>query len=178
MSRRRLASLVSAAFLLACAALPAAAQRAIGFDAYALPGSGTLAIPVRQDDVASGAFADLDAAADGALSRAVAAAGFKGRSGSKLDLPGIAGFDRVLLLGIGKDEVTPRVLEDFGGLVGQDAARSAADRGPPSTPESTTRSSSASSSSILNSMPPKPIWTARSPSRMARRCAILSCSFR
>jgi len=128
MSRRRLASLVSAAFLLACAALPAAAQRAIGFDAYALPGSGTLAIPVRQDDVASGAFADLDAAADGALSRAVAAAGFKGRSGSKLDLPGIAGFDRVLLLGIGKDEVTPRVLEDFGGLVGQDAARSAAPR--------------------------------------------------
>src|SRR5690554_3668087 len=80
MSRRRLASLLSAAFLLACAALPAAAQRGIAFDAYALPESGTVAIPVRQGDVASGAFADLDAATDGALSRAVAAADFKGRS--------------------------------------------------------------------------------------------------
>src|SRR5690606_14527400 len=125
---RRLASLVSVAFLLACVALPAAAKRSIGFDAYALPGSGTLAVPVREGDAASGAFADLDAATDGALSRAVAAAGFKGRSGSTLDLPGIGGYDRVLLVGVGKDEVTPRVLEDFGGLVGQDAARSAAPR--------------------------------------------------
>ena len=128
MSRRRLASLLSAAFLLACIALPAAAQRGISFDAYALPETGTVAIPVRQGDVAGGAFADLDAATDGALSRAVAAADFKGRSNSKLDLPGLGGYDRVLLIGVGKDELTPRMLEDFGGLVGQDAAGSAAPR--------------------------------------------------
>src|SRR5690554_4088491 len=128
MSRRRLASLFSAAFLMVCVALPAAAKRQISFDAYALPESGTVAIPVREGEVASGAFADLDAATDGALSRAVAAAEFKGRAESRLDLPGIAGFDRVLLVGVGKDEVTPRVLEDFGGLVGHTAARSSAPR--------------------------------------------------
>src|SRR5690606_31519697 len=125
---RRLASLFSAALLVACVALPAAAQRQISFDAYALPESGTVAIPVREDNIASGAFADLDAATDGAPSRAVAAAEFKGRAESRLDLPGIAGFDRVLLLGVGKDEVTARVMEDFGGLVGQAAARSSAPR--------------------------------------------------
>ena len=128
MSRRRLASLFSAAFLMVCVALPAAAQRQISFDAYALPESGTVVIPVREDNVASGAFADLDAATDGALSRAVAAAEFKGRAESRLDLPGLAGFDRVLLLGVGKDEVTVRVMEDFGGLIGQHAARSSAPR--------------------------------------------------
>ena len=128
MSPSRLASLFSAAVLMACVALPAAAHRQIGFDAYALPGSGTVAVPVREGDINSGAFADLDAATSGALSRAVAAAEFKGRAESKLDLPGIAGFDRVLLVGVGKDEVTPRVLEDFGGLVGQMAAGSSAPR--------------------------------------------------
>ena len=128
MSRRRLASLFSAAFLMVCVALPAAAQRQISFDAYALPESGTVVIPVREGNVASGAFADLDAATDGALSRAVAAAEFKGRAESRLDLPGLAGFDRVLLLGVGKDEVTVRVMEDFGGLIGQHAARSSAPR--------------------------------------------------
>lgn len=125
---RRLVPLLLTAVLMACVALPAAAQRAIGFDAYALPEAGTLAIAVREGDMANGAFADLDAATGGALSRAVQATGFKGRSNSKLDLPGLGGYDRVLLVGIGKDEVTPRVLEDFGGLVGQDAARSAAPR--------------------------------------------------
>ena len=128
MSLSRLASLFSVAILMLGVALPAAAQRQISFDAYALPESGTVAVPVREGNVDSGAFADLDAATSGALSRAVAAAGFKGRAESRLDLPGIAGFDRVLLVGVGKDEVTPRVLEDFGGLVGQMAARSTAPR--------------------------------------------------
>ena len=116
MSLSRLASLFSVAILMLGVALPAAAQRQISFDAYALPESGTVAVPVREGNVDSGAFADLDAATSGALSRAVAAAGFKGRAESRLDLPGIAGFDRVLLVGVGKDEVTPRVLEDFGVL--------------------------------------------------------------
>lgn len=128
MSRRRLIPLVSAAFLLACVALPAAAQRTISFDAYALPESGTVAIPVREGDVDSGAFADLDAATSGALSRAVEAAGFRGRSESRLDLPGIGGFDRVLLVGVGKDEATERVLEDFGGQIGRNGAGSSASR--------------------------------------------------
>ena len=128
MPTSRIASLFSAAVLMACVALPAAAQRTISFDAYALPDSGTVAVPVREGELDGGAFADLDAATSGALSRAVAAARFKGRAESKLDLPGIAGFDRVLLVGVGKDELTPRVLEDFGGLVGQMAAGSTAPR--------------------------------------------------
>ena len=128
MPTSRIASLFSAAVLMACVALPAAAQRTISFDAYALPDSGTVAVPVREGELDGGAFADLDAATSGALSRAVATARFKGRAESKLDLPGIAGFDRVLLVGVGKDELTPRVLEDFGGLVGQMAAGSTAPR--------------------------------------------------
>ncbi|MGY0632850.1 leucyl aminopeptidase [Luteimonas sp. A478] len=128
MSRRRFAFVASITFLIASVALPAAAQRDIRFDAYSVPETGTVAIPVREGNVASGAFADLDAATGGALQRAVDASGFKGRSESKLDLPGIGNFDRVLLIGVGKDEVTPRVLEDFGGLVGQDGARSTAPR--------------------------------------------------
>ena len=54
MSHRRFVPLLSAFLLLLCAALPAWAQRAIGFDAYAVPESGTVAIPVREGEVASG----------------------------------------------------------------------------------------------------------------------------
>ena len=128
MSRHRFAFVASISLLIATVALPAAAQRDIRFDAYAVPETGTVVVPVREGNVASGAFADLDAVTGGALQRAVNAADFKGRSDSRLDLPGIGNFDRVLLIGVGKDAVNPRALEDFGGLLGQDGARSAAPR--------------------------------------------------
>ncbi|MCD9030125.1 leucyl aminopeptidase [Luteimonas sp. Y-2-2-4F] len=116
------------AFLLACLALPAAAQREIRFDDYAVPQGGTVAVAMRGDGPQSGAFAAVDAAAAGALSRAVAAAGFKGRADTRLDLPGLAPFDRVLVVGAGTSPLDARALEDIGGRVGQFAAGSTAPR--------------------------------------------------
>lgn len=106
----------------------AAAQRSFAFEDYAVPRSGTLALPVRTDVPDSGVFAAVDAASDGALRRAVVASRFKGRRDTQLDLPGVGPFDRVLLVGIGSDPVTPRLLADVGGTVGQAASRSPAAR--------------------------------------------------
>ncbi|KAB8318429.1 leucyl aminopeptidase [Tolypothrix campylonemoides VB511288] len=117
---------------LALSPLLASAQRSIAFEAFDVPATGTLAIAVTEGQLAGGApaggaFARIDAAGNGALRRAVAAADFKGKADTQLDLPGIAGYERVLLVGLGA-QPTPRALEDFGGLAGQLGARSAAAR--------------------------------------------------
>ena len=114
------------ALLLSCLALPAAAQREIRFDAYAVPSAGTVAVAMRGEGPQAGAFADVDAATGGALARAVAAAGYKGRADTQLDLPGLAPFDRVLVVGVGTDAPSTRTLEDVGGRVGRFAAGSTA----------------------------------------------------
>ncbi|UNK41277.1 leucyl aminopeptidase [Luteimonas sp. S4-F44] len=117
------------ASLIATFALPAAAQRDIRFDSAQAPAGGTLvlAVPeVTEGAARDGAFARIDAASQGALSRAIAAAGFSGKADSQLDLPGIAGYDRVLLVGTGAGTPDARRIEDVGGLVGRFAARSRA----------------------------------------------------
>ncbi|QCO67501.2 leucyl aminopeptidase [Luteimonas yindakuii] len=114
------------ALFLSCLALPAAAQREIRFDAYAVPSGGTIALAMRGEGAQGGAFAEVDAATGGALARAVAAAGYKGRAETQLDLPGLAPFDRVLVVGMGSDAATARTLEDVGGRVGRFAAGSTA----------------------------------------------------
>ncbi|MEN5116891.1 leucyl aminopeptidase [Luteimonas sp. TWI662] len=117
------------ASLIATFALPAAAQRDIRFDSAQTPAGGTLvlAVPdVTDGGARSGAFAQIDAASHGALSRAIAAAGFSGKADSQLDLPGIAGYDRVLLIGTGAGTPDTRRIEDVGGQVGRFAARSRA----------------------------------------------------
>ena len=119
------------ATLIASFALPAAAQRDIRFDAAQVPERGTLVLAVPQvaDGAArGGSFAQIDTASGGALTRATAAAGFTGRADSQLDLPGIAGFDRVLLVGAGDGAPDARRIEDIGGHVGRFAARSKAPR--------------------------------------------------
>ncbi|OHE85761.1 MAG: hypothetical protein A2190_04590 [Lysobacterales bacterium RIFOXYA1_FULL_69_10] len=100
----------------------------MAFAPYALPDSGTVAIVVRDGVPDEGAFAQLDDASNGALRRAVDAADFKGKAESKLDLPGFAGYDRVLLVGAGDKPVTPRLLQDVGGTVGAFAGGSRAPR--------------------------------------------------
>ncbi|HWM29164.1 MAG TPA: leucyl aminopeptidase, partial [Woeseiaceae bacterium] len=70
----------------------------------------------------------VDEATDGALRRAVDAVAFQAERNQQLDLPGLAPFDRVIVIGTGTDEVTSRLLEDVGGLVGQAAAQSPAER--------------------------------------------------
>ncbi|MFC4728289.1 leucyl aminopeptidase [Coralloluteibacterium thermophilus] len=119
--------LMLAAFL-ALVSAPADARRELRFDAYAVPASGTIALAVAEGDDPGAVFAEIDAANAGALRRAVAAAAFQGKPNTQLDLPGIGRYDRVLLVGIGSGPVTPRVLEDVGGAVGQMAARSPAER--------------------------------------------------
>ncbi|WP_101926954.1 MULTISPECIES: leucyl aminopeptidase [Luteimonas] len=116
------------ASVLVCAVLPAAAQREIRFDALQPPTGGTLAIAVREGVERGPAFAQVDAASNGALTRAATAAEFTGKADSQLDLPGVGTFDRVLLVGVGSEAPTPRVLEDVGGRIGQFAAGSKAPR--------------------------------------------------
>lgn len=124
---RRIIRLVPA-LLLMLIATEALAQRAISFAPYAVPSSGTIALAVRQDVPQEGAFAEVDAAVGGALRRAVTSMSFRGERDKLLDLGGIGPYERVILIGIGTDAVTPRVLEDVGGWAGQVASRSPAKR--------------------------------------------------
>ncbi|MDQ3494245.1 MAG: leucyl aminopeptidase [Pseudomonadota bacterium] len=117
-----------AAFVLSLFGGPAAAQRSYEFEGYGVPSSGTVAIPVHHGVPDAGAFAAVDAASGGALRRAVTAARFKGRRDAQLDLLGVGPFDRVLLVGMGSKPVTPKLLQDFGGVVGQAASRSPSPR--------------------------------------------------
>lgn len=102
----------------------AKAQRSIVFEEAALPERGVLAIAVAEG-LAGRDFDALDAASQGALRRAATAAGFKGGKGSKLDLPGFASYERVLLVGMGKDSPDALALRDVGGAVAQHFASSA-----------------------------------------------------
>ena len=120
---------IPAALICALLALPAAAQRDIRFEAVQAPAGGTLVLPVPEAAAGAartGAFAQIDASSQGALTRAVAAAAFTGKADSELDLPGIAGFDRVLLVGTGSGAPDARRIEDVGGRIGRFAARSQA----------------------------------------------------
>lgn len=106
----------------------ALAERTISFAPYAIPATGTIALAVQKDAWDTGAFADVDAATDGALGRAVNAIGFTGERNELLDLPGVGPFDRVILIGAGDAAPTARVIEDVGGLVGLLGADSTAPR--------------------------------------------------
>ncbi|MDO9502000.1 M17 family peptidase N-terminal domain-containing protein, partial [Falsiroseomonas sp.] len=99
----------------------------IAFAKPALPRSGTLVLPLHEADTppsaASGAWtglaAEADAAAGGALSRALEAAGFKGRKGQSTTLwmPG-GGLAKVVAIGLGKAaDLTPHAAEAAGGAM-------------------------------------------------------------
>jgi leucyl aminopeptidase len=124
-SRLALPTALAVALLVAA---PAHAQRALSFAPYELPADGAVVVPVRQGLPAEGSYAELDRATGGALSRAAATAGYTGERGTVLNLPGVGAYAQVLLVGIGADPVTPRLLEDVGGLVGQAGVLSAAER--------------------------------------------------
>jgi leucyl aminopeptidase len=123
----RLASLFAVLAAL-CLAAPAAAQRTLDFAPYAVPAEGAVAVTVRQGAPLEGAFAEVDRASNGALQRAVAAAGFLGDRGVVLNLPGVGPYRQVLLVGVGSEAPSARLLEDVGGLVGQWGVLSAVPR--------------------------------------------------
>lgn len=88
----------------------------IAFTRAELPKSGALALLLGEDGGLTGLAAALDAALDGGLSRAMAAAAFKGKRGQSATLlaPG-AGLDRVVLVGLGKSvELTAHQAEIAG----------------------------------------------------------------
>ena len=117
-------------FLVLALFWPAAAlaQRSLSFDAPALPTQGTVAIAVGEGLPEGGSFAAIDARSNGALRRAAQAEGFKGKADSMLDLRGFAGYDRLLVLGTGKDALSPKALQDIGGRLARAVASAATPR--------------------------------------------------
>ncbi|HHN68007.1 MAG TPA: leucyl aminopeptidase [Thermopetrobacter sp.] len=64
--------------------------------------SGVIAAFMAEESALPAQLAALDEALDGRVSRAIAAADFKGKSGQSLDIPGLDGIDRVFVVGAGK----------------------------------------------------------------------------
>ncbi len=118
-----LVRLMCVPLLLLLSAGTAWANGTIAFADYAVPRSGTVVVPVAKGEARGLAFTQVDAATDGALSRAAGVAGFDGGQGERLSLPAIGGFDQVLLVGIDDGPVTPRLLQDFGGSAVQGLAK-------------------------------------------------------
>src|ERR1700744_6414498 len=89
----------------------------IAFAHPILPASGALALLVPEGAELAGVAAAVDAATDGMLSQAFAAANFTGKKASSCTLlaPG-AGLSRIVAIGVGKhDELTPYAIEEAGG---------------------------------------------------------------
>jgi len=83
----------------------------VTFSAAALPKSGALIVPLYEDGKHTKAFSGLDEKTEGALSRAVKAAAFKGARGKMLEVVAPQGISnsRILLIGAG-------AAKDFGAL--------------------------------------------------------------
>ena len=101
----------------------------IAFAKPALPKSGALVLMLEEGATAGSPTASLldaaDAATGGAVSRALAAAEFKGKRGQTATVlaPG-AGLNRVVAVGLGKlDGIAARHLEDAGGAAAAAVAR-------------------------------------------------------
>lgn len=75
----------------------------ITFSTAALPKSGAVIIPIFEDGTKPRAFTDIDKATEGALARAVKAAGFKPKKGKVLEIVAPAGIanSRIVLIGAG-----------------------------------------------------------------------------
>ncbi|MBU8543870.1 MULTISPECIES: leucyl aminopeptidase [Roseomonadaceae] len=90
----------------------------IAFVKPTLPRSATLVLPLPEADTpATGLHAEADAATGGALTRALEAAGFKGRKGQTTTLwaPG-GNLSKVVAIGLGKlADLTPQAAEAAGG---------------------------------------------------------------
>ena len=93
----------------------------ITFVKPAPPRGGALVLPVAEDSALGGLGADLDAAAGGAVKRALDAADFKGRKGQSCTIwapmpDGAAGPSRIVAVGLGKaGELSAEAAEAAGG---------------------------------------------------------------
>jgi len=74
----------------------------INFAKDDLPQDGVLVLPLPEGAALTGAAAALDKTLDGALGRAIAAAGFTGKAGQSATLLAPGGYKKIVLLGAGK----------------------------------------------------------------------------
>ena len=97
----------------------------VSFAIPALPRSGALVLTVAKGGTLEGLAAEADAAASGALSRAIAASRFDGAAKATLEVmaPSGLGAERVLLIGVG-EELDARLAEDVGGTAYSALAKS------------------------------------------------------
>lgn len=114
----RFVSLLCAAVALtapAVSALPAhAAKVEVTFAGPAASKDGTVIVPVIEGSALTGPAAALDAATQGGVTRAMAAANFTGKSGETLQLHGLGGHEGLVLIGLGKGPFDQAALETFG----------------------------------------------------------------
>jgi len=89
----------------------------IGFAKPTLPRSGALILLVGEGDKPAGLWAEADAATNGAIARALAAAEFKGAKGKTCTILAPGGdLTRVVVVGLGKiADLNARTLQDAGG---------------------------------------------------------------
>jgi leucyl aminopeptidase len=88
----------------------------IAFAKAALPKTGVVVVPLGEGSALSGLAVALDKLLSGGLTAALKAAEFTGKKGQSINLYGIAGLKRVLVLGLGKTAgLTTRQAEEFGG---------------------------------------------------------------
>jgi leucyl aminopeptidase len=90
----------------------------IAFVKPALPRNGVLVLPLTEGEPPAGLAREADEATSGQLSRALEAAGFKGRKGQATTLWAIGGWTKVVALGLGKAaELGPEAAEAAGGAL-------------------------------------------------------------
>jgi len=90
----------------------------IAFVKPTLPRGGVLVLPLPEGEPPAGLAREVEEATAGALSRALEAAGFKGRKGQATTLWALGGWSKVVALGLGKPgEFTPEAAEAAGGAV-------------------------------------------------------------
>lgn len=80
----------------------------ITFGKLALPKDGVLILPIGEGQPLAGDAAKLDESLHGAISTAITAAEFQGKSGQKLSLYAVAPYRHILLIGTGKDDAPRR----------------------------------------------------------------------
>ncbi len=99
----------------------------IAFAKPAMPKAGALVLLVGEDEKPSGLWQQADQATGGAVTRAIAAAAFKGGKGKTVSIPGPgAGLSRIVIFGIGKrGALTDHKLEEAGGSLAAQLASEA-----------------------------------------------------
>jgi leucyl aminopeptidase len=85
------------------------------FDTGDLPDSGPVVVYVSSGGALSELGDDLDEATGGRLSDAIEMLEFSGEFGETLNLPAVAPFHQVVLIGAGEDELSARQLHELGG---------------------------------------------------------------